>query len=175
MKKIKQIIALLLCGIMVTAQTSFTVRAEAPIGQGGLCEHHPVHTQECGYTPADPGAPCTHTHDDDCFISVKNCIHVHTAECYSESETDPEATPAAARRREPVNCTHVCSAESGCITQKTNCTHVHDSACGYRPAKPGSPCTFHCGICSPDDGQPDNSTPPPYRKPSGRQAGVMYL
>ena len=102
MKKIKQIMALLLCGIMVTAQTSFTVRAEAPIGQGGLCEHHPVHTQECGYTPADPGAPCTHTHDDDCFISVKNCIHVHTAECYSESETDPEATPAAARRREPV-------------------------------------------------------------------------
>lgn len=152
--------ALLLCGIMATAQTSFTVRAETPIRQGGLCEHHPVHTQECGYIPADPGAPCTHTHDDSCFISVKNCIHDHTDECYSESETDPEATPAAARRREPVNCTHVCSAESGCITKKTNCTHVHDSACGYRPAKPGSPCTFHCDICSPDAGQPDNSTPP---------------
>lgn len=25
----------------------------------GLCEHHPEHTAECGYAPAEPGQPCT--------------------------------------------------------------------------------------------------------------------
>ena len=26
---------------------------------GGLCPHHPPHTDECGYVPGSPGAPCT--------------------------------------------------------------------------------------------------------------------
>ena len=175
MKKIKQIMALLLCGIMVTAQTSFTVRAEAPIGQGGLCEHHPVHTQECGYTPADPGAPCTHTHDDDCFISVKNCIHVHTAECYSAIRNGSGGhTCRRPAGREPVNCTHVCSAESGCITQQQTVpmfmTAPADTA--RQSQEVPVPSTAASAVQMPDS---RIIFPSPYRKPSGRQAGVMYL
>ena len=26
---------------------------------GGLCPHHPAHTDECGYALEEPGAPCT--------------------------------------------------------------------------------------------------------------------
>lgn len=30
------------------------------------CEHHPEHTEECGYVEAVEGQPCTHVHDGEC-------------------------------------------------------------------------------------------------------------
>ena len=46
------------------------------------------------------------------------CVHVHTAECYKDDET---ATPSQIGK-EPTECTHICSVESGCIrdTEKEN-------------------------------------------------------
>ncbi|HJB47202.1 MAG TPA: InlB B-repeat-containing protein [Candidatus Mediterraneibacter surreyensis] len=45
----------------------------------------------------------------------------------------------------------MCSEESGCITEILDCKHEHDAACGYTPATQGTPCTFVCEICNPQD------------------------
>ena len=47
------------------------------------------------------------------------CVHVHTAECYKDA--DETATPSQIGK-EPTECTHICSVESGCIwdTEKDN-------------------------------------------------------
>ena len=47
------------------------------------------------------------------------CLHVHTAECYKDA--DETATPSQIGK-EPAECTHICSVESGCIrdTEKEN-------------------------------------------------------
>ena len=47
------------------------------------------------------------------------CVHVHTAECFKDA--DEAATPSQIGK-EPTECTHICSVESGCIrdTEKEN-------------------------------------------------------
>ena len=47
------------------------------------------------------------------------CVHVHTAECYKDA--DETATPSQIGK-EPTECTHICSVESGCIrdTEREN-------------------------------------------------------
>lgn len=115
--------------------------------QGGLCEHHPAHTAECGYSEVTSGSPCAHEHTEDCYQEATDCIHVHTAECY---DADAEvATDSGAE--EPVNCTHVCDKESGCITKALNCPHErdeHDDTCGYVAGTAGAPCGYVCEICN---------------------------
>ena len=52
-------LSMLLCGAMqfsLCPQTAFAEGAAA----GGLCEHHPQHTAECGYAEDGEGAPCTY-------------------------------------------------------------------------------------------------------------------
>ncbi len=103
---------------------------------GGLCPHHPAHTDACGYREPSPKQECTHVHDDGCYSEETNCVHIHTAECGSDPETD-----------EPDACTHICAEDSGCVTRALSCSHVHDDACGYAPADPGAACGFACRIC----------------------------
>ena len=45
----------------------------------------------------------------------------------------------------------MCSEESECITEVLDCKHEHDEACGYTPATQGTPCTYVCEICNPQD------------------------
>ena len=128
-------------------------------GTGGLCEHHPAHTAECGYTEGTSGSPCAHEHDEDCYQFVTECVHEHTEDCYpEENASDDTASPSEPEDAGPTECTHECSEESGCITEKLDCEHEHDEACGYAPAEPGSPCTFVCGECGQADGQEDGQT-----------------
>ena len=47
----------------------------------GLCEHHPEHTEDCGYTEGTEGAACKHEHTEDCYTLVKKCIHEHDESC----------------------------------------------------------------------------------------------
>lgn len=95
------------------------------VTEDGLCEHHPEHTEECGYVAAVEAQPCTHIHTDDCYFAV-SCIHEHDEDCKE-------------------NCTHICSEESGCITVKHNCRHSHDESCGYSDGTSASACTHACG------------------------------
>ena len=155
--KLRRPLALLLSAVMIVTMSGTPVHAVADRGQPetGLCEHHAAHTDDCGYTEETPGTPCGHEHTEDCYTEVTECVHEHTPECYPEetedSVSDNEATPANAEEREPENCPHICDGESGCITEKLDCRHEHDSECGYTESTPGTPCTYVCEICNPQD------------------------
>lgn len=107
---------------------------------GGMCPHHPAHTDDCGYAAPVLEQECTHDHDDSCYTAETACIHEHTAECYPDLADASEAA-------EPALCAHVCTEDSGCVTQTLFCLHEHDDICGYVPGNPGEPCAFVCQIC----------------------------
>ena len=129
------------------------------ISTSGLCAHHTVHDDTCGYVEGIAESPCTHEHDEECYTTVTNCIHEHTQDCYpvldssipdvvtssSDDESVEATTPSEAA--EPTECSHVCSEESGCIKQELDCRHEHDDECGYVPAVEGQPCTYVCTLC----------------------------
>ena len=92
----------------------------------GLCEHHPEHTEDCGYTKGTEGAACEHEHTEDCYTPVKKCIHEHDESCYPVLEgsvSENTATSSEAEKAQPTACTHECSKESGCITKELSCPH----------------------------------------------------
>lgn len=94
------------------------------------------------------GTACGHRHTEDCYKLAEHCIHVHTDDCCPQDDTsDNTATPAGAERREPTECTHRCSEDSGSVKQVLDCRHEHDGECGYTPATEGTPCTYVCGTC----------------------------
>ena len=107
---------------------------------GGMCPHHPAHTDDCGYAAPVLEQECTHDHDDSCYTAETACIHEHTAECYPDLADASEAA-------EPDLCAHVCTEDGGCVTQTLSCLHEHDEICGYVPGNPGEPCAFVCQIC----------------------------
>ena len=133
------------------------VEAGASAVHTGLCEHHPEHTEDCGYTKGTEGAACEHEHTEDCYTLVKKCVHEHDDSCYpalEESISENTATPSEAEKAQPTACTHKCSEESGCITKELNCPHErgeHAHTCGYIPATEGTPCGYTCEQCNSQD------------------------
>ena len=120
----------------------------------GLCEHHPEHTEDCGYTEGTEGAACKHEHTEDCYTLVKKCIHKHDESCYPVLEgsvSENTATSSEVEEAQPTECTHECSEESGCKTKKLSCPHEHDESCGYIPATEGTPCGYICEQCNSQD------------------------
>lgn len=148
MKQRKRIAALLAAGVMLFSSLPANALGAERQTTGGLCEHHPAHTAECGYAEGTEGASCNHQHTDECYTFVTNCVHAHGADCYpAEGVSDNAAAPSGAETVEPTACTHQCSEESGCIKKELNCQHEHNSECGYTPAAEGAPCTYVCPIC----------------------------
>ena len=155
----KRILSLLLCVVMLFSlcpQSALAVGNEqtggVTIGTSGLCEHHPEHDADCGYTEGTAGTSCGHEHTEDCYVEVTNCVHEHDEDCYpAGSVSGNEATPSGAQKREPENCPHICDEESGCITKELNCHHEHDGECGYSPAIEGTPCGYVCELCGGED------------------------
>ena len=133
------------------------VEAGASAVHTGLCEHHPEHTEDCGYTEGTEGAACEHEHTEDCYTLVEKCVHEHDESCYPVLEGSvPEntATSSEAEEAQPTECTHECSEESGCITKELSCPHErgeHDDSCGYIPATEGTPCGYTCEQCNSQD------------------------
>ena len=74
------------------------------------------------------------------------------------SPADNTERPSDAENQEPVNCTHECSEDTGCIKKELDCKHEHDEACGYVPATEGTPCGYICKICGAKD-EPETATP----------------
>ena len=136
---------------------AFAVEAGASAVHTGLCEHHPEHTEDCGYTEGTEGAACEHEHTEDCYTLVKKCVHEHDESCYPVLEgsvSENTATPSEAEEAQPTACTHECSEESGCITKELSCPHErgeHDDSCGYIPATEGTPCGYTCEQCNSQD------------------------
>ena len=78
--------ALLLSMTMALTLPGGSLGASAQtLAEGGLCEHHPEHTAECGYRPEQTETACVHEHDDSCY------------------EADSAASPSDARR---LDCKH---------------------------------------------------------------------
>ena len=123
----------------------------------GLCEHHPEHTEDCGYTEGTEGAACEHEHTEDCYTPVEKCIHKHDESCspvLEGSVSENTATSSEVEEVQPTECTHECSEESGCITKELSCPHErgkHDDSCGYIPATEGTPCRYTCELCNSQD------------------------
>lgn len=160
MWKWKRPAAFLLAAAMIFTMPgvpTFAVKAGASAVHTGLCEHHPEHTKDCGYTEGTKGAACEHEHTEDCYTLVKKCIHEHDESCYPVLEgsvSENTATPSEAEKAQPTACTHECSEESGCITKELSCPHErgkHDESCGYIPATEGTPCGYTCEQCNSQD------------------------
>ena len=81
---ISLITALALCLSLCPARAL----AESAEPDTGLCSHHRVHTEECGYAPPAPGQDCAHEHDESCFTTETSCVHQHTEDCAPERDPD---------------------------------------------------------------------------------------
>ncbi|MGE9908447.1 InlB B-repeat-containing protein [Lachnospiraceae bacterium SGI.231] len=158
----KRILSILLICCMVLTMLPATALAEesgqtGSVTASGLCEHHPAHDDECGYTEGTAGTPCSHEHTDDCYTEVTDCVHEHTEDCYPQNSVSGN-NATSSNADEPTECTHVCSEESGCITKQLNCQHEHDEDCGYTPATAGTPCGYVCEICGAEDNSAEAMT-----------------
>ena len=160
MCKWKRPAAFLLAAAMIFTMPgvpAFAVETDVSAVHTGLCEHHPEHTEDCGYTEGTEGAACKHEHTEDCYPLVKKCVHEHDESCYPVLEgsvSENTATPSEAEEAQPTECTHGCSEESGCITKELSCPHErgeHDGTCGYIPATEGTPCEYTCELCNSQD------------------------
>lgn len=143
----KRLTAFLLTAVMILTMPQMQIAAaevESP-ADVGLCIHHTQHTEDCGYTEGEKETPCMHAHTEDCYAPIKQCVHEHGESCYPVAEDSATENTAEG---EPHTCTHECSKESGCITEKLDCRHEHNADCGYSPATEGTPCTYECEACS---------------------------
>ena len=140
-------------GLSLSAQAAVRPVQKEASYSGGLCPHHPEHTDDCGYEKERAAKPCRHKHTEACYRLVKNCIHEHGEECYVESSLPGTASFSEATERE-LDCAHRCSEESGCVTKQLSCQHEHDGECGYREGTEGHTCTYFCEICAGEQKQP---------------------
>lgn len=169
----KRWLALILCLCMIfPSAVTLVSAAEEPAYTGGLCEHHPEHTPECGYAEAAEGQPCNHVHDESCGYSEPigeiPCAHSHDESCgYQAAVAEIPCDKGCTNTDENGNiihqegcayqpaveeqpCTHEHDENCGyqATVEGSHCTHVHSEACGYVETVEGKPCTFVCEICS---------------------------
>ena len=114
----------------------------------GLCEHHPVHTAECGYAEAVAGQECTHVHDEDCGYAEAAeetpCGHTHDETCgYAEAR---EGSPCAFA----LGC-------ADCVAEQTSAEPPEepeeDPVCTCETACGGeNGINFACAVCAEDFG-----------------------
>lgn len=95
-------LSLLLCAALLVGQLGTTVYAEGSStgNREVVCEHHPEHTEACGYMETVPSQPCLHQHTKDCYTNELICgfddedaptatdsdasaVHEHTQECHA--------------------------------------------------------------------------------------------
>ena len=165
-------LAMALCLCMVLSL--LPVSAFAAEGEG-ICQHHPEHTELCGYVAAVEGQECQHQHDDACgyqeahacghshdgscgYVQAAPCGHEHTEQCGENGEQCTHSHDASCGFAEARDCTHVCGESCG-YREAHTCGHVHDDSCGYVEAVAGQPCGFVCEICAQQENQPPQQTP----------------
>ena len=100
---------------------------------GGLCEHHPVHTEDCGYVEAVKGHACKHVHTADCYTDELTCEYI-VDEDEDQTASDSDAGHVHTQECYELDCPHA--------------RGEHDGDCGYMEAVPGQPCTYVCAECA---------------------------
>lgn len=116
-------LCLALCLTLLPTSAFAAEGSGAAIGTSGLCAHHTVHDDTCGYVEEIAESPCTHEHGAECYTEVTSCIHEHTEACYpavdngtSGGATGPDAEPgkdASPSDTEPSEDTTSPDTESG--------------------------------------------------------------
>ena len=199
-----RIIAVLMCVLMLPASVGMTARAAAAMDDNeadgeltaftdavveteneatalfaedgtGLCEHHPEHTEECGYSEG-LGHICTHEHDEFCGYREwspevpcdKNCTAVddegniiHVEDCAYE----PEVLPSPCTHEHDWACGFVPASfcqhahnETCGYSEAAPCDHEHNEDCGYVEGAEATPCVHvhdeTCGYAEAVEGQP---------------------
>jgi len=142
------------------------------------CDHHNVHTAECGYREAAEEVSCGHNHDENCgyteaaeeipctcqvqVIHVETCAYTpavegQTCACLPAEEggevQHTEGCGFVAPAGEvPCDCEPVRQHEENCpytpAREAGGCIHQHDEACGYAEAVEAAECTFFCDDCN---------------------------
>lgn len=159
-KKHARGLSLLLCAALLVGQTGMTVYAEETSssnrGGGVLCEHHPEHTEECGYVEAVKGHRCEHVHTDECYTDELICGYDDDD---MDLATDSSATHVHKKKCYELDCPH----ERG----------EHDDDCGYIEAVKGQPCGFVCDVCGKDEPDADSGNVlPEIPEPEDKQHGT---
>lgn len=106
---------------------------------GVLCEHHPEHTEECGYVEAVKGHRCEHVHMDECYTDELICGYDDED---MDLATDSSATHVHKKKCYELDCPH----KRG----------EHDDDCGYIEAVKGQPCGFICDVCGKEEPDADS-------------------
>ena len=128
-ERMKRALSILLCVMMLVQYVPTHAFAATT---DNLCDHHPVHTDECGYVEAAEGSPCTHIHDEACGYA-EPIVEVLCA-C-----TETDDTGALVHTE---GCGYVAPAAG------SDCTHVHDASCGYVEAVEAHECHYECAECT---------------------------
>ena len=131
---LKKTLIFILAAIMTFSYSGLNIMAdETEAYPEGLCEHHPEHTPECGYSEASEGHPCGHAHDETCG--------------YEEEQTEVPCDMGCTDTDGDGVTDHVPECAYRPYREGHPCSHTHDEACGYVEAKEAAPCRFHCEIC----------------------------
>ena len=129
----RRVLAALLCVCMLIPSCIDAMQARALEG-AGLCEHHTVHDETCGYQEAQEGEPCTHEHDENCGYMPGqegtacdlDCPVVHAEGCAYTSAV------------EEIPC------DMGCTDTDGDGVTDHMEGCAFTPAAEEIPCDMDC-------------------------------
>ena len=124
-----------------------------------ICEHHPEHTEECGYVEAVKGHRCEHVHTDECYTDELICGYDDED---MDLATDSSATHIHKKKCYELDCPHKRGA--------------HDDDCGYIEAVKGHPCGFICDVCGKEEPDADSGNVlPEIPEPEDKHPGTEVL
>ena len=143
MKRLTAIL-LVICMMFTTvpsmAYADIDLKDDLSSYEEGLCEHHPVHDENCGFEPSSKGEPCSHMedgeHDDSCYELICG---------YEEGEIEEDRIATKTDVSKPHEHDDSC--------YELICPHMdgeHDEACGYEEPVKGHECGFVCEACLQD-------------------------
>lgn len=172
--KWRKLLAWSLSAALLFTAPGMTLCAEEPETESagtGLCEHHTEHDESCGYREASEEIPCTCGYDPSGESDGGESTGAETetdtgtdagtgTEAGAGTDTEAGAGADAGAGTEADAGTDT---EAGAGTETRPDGHAKD--CAYRPADPGSPCTFACSVCHPQE-DPASGTDPD-RTPGG--------
>ena len=96
--------------------------AMAAAAEDGICDHHPVHTEDCGF---EAEGKCSHSCSLDNGCITLSCSHSHVATCF-----DTQGNSL---------CRHDCAKDAACGQEISSCLHTTHGGCGHAE---GSVCGF---------------------------------
>ncbi|MCI8341607.1 MAG: fibro-slime domain-containing protein, partial [Firmicutes bacterium] len=150
-KQKRSVFAVLVCACLIMPYCINAIQARE-LDNTGLCKHHPIHDETCGYVEAQEGQPCSHVHDESCGYQAaceevpcdKGCVVSHNDECsYKEAAEEIPCNMDCSVVHAPECGYQEASDEIAC---DMNCSVEHTFDCGYKEATEEIPCDMDCSV-----------------------------